>query len=835
MEAKLCPDAQKVLNAIRHAVTSERVEDTPENIASAAVGTFLEMSRRRDYSRMQELLEIIIAHKDYIAENSSAELIRRILLDFKDKKIHLQGLQIIKHFIKSKRYSMAHFRILVEDCFGMKGLKTRSIELAKQYLKMDEFREELLSHISRLQGTELIRHINCFFDAIVDKADAVSKLDEFANPELFKDTGCSDVRALYSECCDLLYNYTSMEMKAEAPSEKTFEYIMEKLLVFFEIPLPRGGKLLKTFSLLAEKDLGAFLGSGMRLMQLSASLKKEIVRELCELNLKNEQIYEFIRSVRHILIPEFIDLIRHMARKFVEGDDRYRFALGTVVGIMGMEDLFLLLDGISKEVRVWAPVIRCSSNGDISLFIRLYRDIEERKGAASIDKTILLNCLPAFCNYGSDHNNSIEMLLQIMKANMSNPNVFNSICTGLRKLIHSHESNIKSQLVLRNPIPNGESQRILRSIQESAIALDVLSMAITRCSDELDQTLFKLLETNDLGLSNRVFQYILLYPQVESIAIGSWNLSGISDALKIARYFVPRMDCDFEIYSKLMELSLSEDGKIQKRAYQLLWHMKQHQKIDLCICDALFSHEMDEKTKDCSQKWRAALIYSVYTIGCRCFPGRKKEYLNRMLPVLVVGLKAGNAKTRRVCLESLEELVSGFCAEEFDLYCRLMIAGMASESVVLRCGILEAVVSLMENHRERLSQEFIQSAYDGCLSAGRLGREAVPHVLRLLNIFSGTHLVNLEGCLGVLELYTDEFRRRHAEDIKSVVSKLIRRDVEIPKKLKALLKERKRRGHQPILQITKKNDVMITQKKKKQSTPFTGHRRTVRPNKKHKK
>ncbi|ADM11104.1 uncharacterized protein Eint_021070 [Encephalitozoon intestinalis ATCC 50506] len=836
MEVKLCEDAWKVLSAIKQTIVSERMKDTPENVTEAAIETFLEMSRRNDHSKVEELLQIILAHKNYITEKSSTELVRRILLSFKEKKVYLQGLRVIKHFVKSGRYHMSHFKILVEDCFGRKSLKTRSVELAKRYLELEEFRKELLGYISKLEGTDLIRHINCFFDSIADGIDVVEKLDSFVNPDVFEGMETGEARALYSECCDMLYKYTLMEMEVGIPDEKVFEYIVKKLQILFEIPFPRGGKLLETLSLLAEKDLVVSLRSKQHLMRWDKNLKREVVKELCESNLKNDKIYEFIRSVRHVLVPEFMDLIRHMARNFVEGDDKYRFALGAVAGIIGIEDLFLVLEDMEIEIRTWAPIIRCSSNGDISFFIKILRDVEERKGVESIDRTILLNCIPAFCNYATDRTGSIEGLLQIMKANLGNSNVFNSICTGLRKLMHSHENNIKNNLILRNPIPPGESERILHSIRKSEIALDILSVGIGKCSDELDQTLFKLLETDDFGLSSRIFQYILLYPQIESVTVGKWNLSGISDVMKVARYFVPKMNSDFEIYSKLMEFCLSEDGGAQKRAYQLLYHMKKHQKIDLCICDTLFSHETDEKTKDCSQKWRIALIYSVYTVGCKCFSERKKEYLNRMLPVLVLGLKTGNAKARKVCQENLDELVSGFSSSEFDFYCRLMVAGTASENVVLRCGILEASVALIESHRERLSQEFIQSMYDGCLSTSRLGRETVPHVLKFLNILVSTYAVNPQGCLEVLELYADKFKRRYAEDVKSIVSRLIRRDVEIPKSLRLFLKERKRKGPRATLQITKKNNVMITQGKQKQeSIPFSGHRRTVKRNKRHKK
>ncbi|KAG5859554.1 hypothetical protein KMI_06g10800 [Encephalitozoon hellem] len=835
METKLCESASKVLGAIRQTIASERMEGTPENIVNAAICTFLEMVRRNDHSKVQELLQIILAHKNHISEENSGELIRRVLFSFKEKKIYLQGFRIIKNFIKNGRYHMQHFRILVEECFGRKGFKTRSVELAKRYLEIGEFKRGLLEYISKLRSVDQIRHINCFFDSIMGEVGVELKLDEFVGPDLFSRIEPEEARELYSECCDLLYNYTLEKMKAPEPDERVFEYIMKKLLMLFEVSLPRGGKLLKIFSLLAEKDLVISLRTGMHLMRLEGSLKKEVVKEICEAKLKNDQIYEFIRSIRHILVPEFMDLIRHMARCFVEGDDRYRFSLGAIAGIVGLEDLFLVLEDIPIEMGTWAPIIRCSSNGDISFFIKLYNEIEETKGAGSIDKTILLNCLPAFCNYGTDRNNSIKALLQIMKANMANVNVFSSICTGLRKLIHSHENNIKNSLILRSPIPLDESQRILSSIQESAIALDILSMALTRSSDELDQTLFKLLETNDFGVSHRIFQYILLYPQIESVSFGSWNLAGISDALKVARYFVPAMGCDFEFYSKLMELSLSEDGCVQKRSYQLLYYMKQYQKIDLCICDTLFSHEIDEKTRDCSQKWRISLIYSIYTMGCKCFPSRKKEYLNKMLPMLIIGLKTGNAKTKRICSENLEELISGFCDPDFDFYLRLVTAGMGSENVVLRCGILEASVLLMENHKERLPQEFIQSIYDACLCTSKLGREVVPHVLKLLSILVEIYPTNLQGCLDTLELYADRFRRRHSKDIQSIVLKLMNRDVEVPKSLKALLKEKRIRRPLPTLQITKKNDVMITQEKKKQSSTFVRHRKTIGKNKKHKK
>lgn len=836
MEVRLHEGAQRVLDAIKLGIASERMEGTPENVVGAAISTFLEMHRRNDRSRAEELLQVILAYKSHIADGmSSTELVRTLLLSVGDEKMHQQGFRIIKHFVRSGRYCMGHFRMLLEECFGRKGLKTRSVELIRMYLGRDEFKREFVKHVSGLRGVDLIRHINCFFDAVAAEVDVVSKLDSVVRADLFGDGECVEQRALYSECCDLLYNYTAMEMSAETPSERTFEYIMEKLVTLFEIRLPRGGKLLQTLSLLAEKDLALSLRGSGRVMVLGAGLKREVARELCGQRLKNEQIYEFVRSVRHMLVPEFMGLIRDMAERFVGGDDRYRFALGAIAGMMGIEDLFGVLDGVSKDVRTWAPIIRSSSNGDISFFIRLYREVEETKGPGSMDKTILLNCLPAFCNYGCDGTGSIGVLLQIMKTNMGDPNVFSSICTGLWRLVHSHESNMSSSLVLRNPIPASESARILGSVSESGIALDVLAGSLRGSSDELDRTLHKLLEKDDFGLSQGIFQYILRHPHGEAVAIGSWNVAGIADVLRVARFFVPRMESDFEVYSKVMDLALSGDEGVQKRAYQLLYDMVQHSKIDLCICDALFAHDAAERAKECSQRWRVSLIYLVYVSGCKCFPDRRKEYLNRMLPVLVVGLKTGNARTRRICLESLEELVAGFDDSEFDFYTRLMSAGMASESVVLRCGVLEAVVSLMESQRERLPQEFVQSIYDGCTSTSRLGRAAAPHVLRFLSALVDASWACLEDCIEILGLYVDSLKGRCRDEIKEVISKLVDRGVEVPKRLRPFLKERRRRGPRTTLQITKKNDVVITQDKRKQAVPFVSHRRTIRPNKKHKK
>lgn len=831
MEVKLHSSAERVLKVIKSSMKSERMSETPENIVDAVVTTFLEMSRRNDKFRIPELLQIVLTHKDFLKDDvRTTDFIRRVLLDFKDEGIYNQGFRIIKHFIRNGKFCMSHFRLLLLDCFGSKILKTKSITLIREYLGVEGFRDELVKHILGLTGVDLVRHINCFFDVVGEKVDLKSKLDELSNPDLFKDIDRSG--GLYSECCDLIYKYTEMKMSIATPDEGTFEHIIDKLRILFSIPLPRGDKLLKTFSLLSEKDFVVFLKENRHLLRLDTDVKRSVRNEILEAKLNNEQIHGFVKSVRHILIPEFTDLIRYMAEEYMKQESRYHFALGAVVSVIGVEKFFSLVD-IGPDIRTWASIMRSSSNTDISFFINLYQRFGEDRDA--VGRVILLNCLPAFCNHCSDHSELIETLLMIMKDNMSNTNVFSSICTGLNKLIHSHQNNIKYELVLRNPIPISTSRRIMQAIHSSCIVMDILALAVGRESDESDELLFKLIGMDDLGFTEKIFQCILMYPKMDLLSIGRITLTDILDVMKIAKFFVSRMDPNLDVISKLLELSLSDGGGIQKRAYQLLYYMKLHNKIDICVCDSLFSEEVNEKTRNSSQKWRVSLLYLVYCRGCLCFPDRKTEYFNRMLPVLIMNLKTGNAKTKKMCAESLDELVTGFDETEFEFYCRLMVAGMNSENTTLRCGILEAVTFLVEHHAARLPRDFMLSIFDGCISTSRLGREPVSHVLKFLNALVRTIPVNPEGYTEILELYADSFRNKHMRDIRATLDLLVDKGLEVSKKLRKLLKIRKSRTCLPNLQITKKNDVIITDEKKESGTKFTRHRRALKANKKHKK
>lgn len=809
MEVKLHADAERVLEIIRMSIRQERMAETPENIVDAAVAAFLEMSRRRDCSRMSELLQIVLVHRDFLRDDAGAAEFVRVVLDFKDEKTYSQGFRIIRQFMRSGRLLMSHFRILLEDCFGKTTHKTKSIVLIKEFAQMEAFRDALVEHILRLTGVDFVRHINCFFDDVSPCIDVRARLDEFVDAGLFADD-TEDARRLYSECCDLIHNYA---MRSVESAEEEFGYIAMHLKTLFGVPFPRGDKLVRTFSILSERDLLVFLRENRHVLRMDVEIKRHVMNELLEAKLKNEQIYAFMRSVRHILVPEFMELIRQMAGKYVEGDTRYYFALGTVVNILGAERFFELLD-IPVDIRTWASVVRGSSNDDLSFFVKLYRQNEQ-----SLERTTVLNCLPAFCNYGSDHEERIEEVLQIMRANVGGQNAFSSICTALSRLIHSHQANLRSELILRNPIPVSASQRILQAVHSSSIALDILNVAMLRDSNESDDALFKLMETNDFGLTSRVFGHILQHPDNATLQIGNTHLD-ISDVLRIARFFVPRISADLDIVSKVLELSLSQSA-VQKKAYQLLYHMQLHDRIGMCICDSLFSEEASKATS----RWRVSLIHLVYERGCLCFPARKREYLNRMLPVVILGLKTGNAKTRKTGLDVLEELVGSFDEADFDFYCRLMVAGMSSENIVLRCGILEALTLLVESHSSRLSDDVVDAVYSSCVATSRTGKDAVLHVLRFLGALMKNRSVNPQRCIEVLELYADSYRSKYMRDIKQVVSVLAERDVEVPKKLRRLINTQPR-GPVSSLQITKKNDVVIREESR--ARPAAGHRKNRR-------
>lgn len=830
-------DVERVLGVIKSSMRQEGIPETPGNIVDAVIATFLDMKRRNSHSRVLELLQIVLIHKDHMDDNeNTTRFIRSVLVDFRDEKIFSQGFRMIKHFIRNKRLCMSHFMILLEDCFGRKTLKTKSAGLIREYLGRGEFRERLVEYIRGLDGVEAVRHMNWFLGFVSGGLDVRQKLDEVTDRGVFVDVDSESTRKFYSECCDLMYNYTEMEMSKERPCEDSFDYIIGRLKILFGIPLPRGDRLLRTFSLVSEKSFGMFLREKRHMMKLDSEIKKEIRNELLESQLKNSQVYEFMKSIRHILIPEFMDVIRHMGEKYVSGEEKYYFALGTVVSIIGVEKFFEVVDMSVVDIKRWGLILRGSTNNDISFFVKLYRHLEESKCTDSIERTVLLNTLPAFCNYGSDHRGMIDVLLQIMKANISNPSVFCSICNGLDKLVSSHVKNLRNELILRNPIPVQMSQGILQAVDNSSIVLDILEASVRGGTRESDEILLRLIEMNDFGLSNDVFQFIVSHPSTGHLSIGGTVVSDLSDVLKIAKFFVTKAGRDFEMVSKLLELSVCEDYGIQKRAYQLLYYMKLYDKIELCICDSVFAEDRVERTKSPSQRWMVSLVYQIYSSGCRCFPERRREYLNRMLPVIILPMKTGNAKAKKRCSECIEELVSGFDEVEFEFYCRLMVAGMNSESATLRCGVLEAVVLLMEGHRDRLPPGFVVSIYESCVSTSRLGREPVSHVLKFLGTVMGTTPVNPSACLEILELYIGSFKDRYGKEIQYVINQLVGRDIEIPKRLKRFLKMKRTQRCPLSLQITKKNDVVITTEERREpKTAFVRHRRTLRPNKKHKK
>ncbi|KAM0671438.1 hypothetical protein OCOL_001554 [Ordospora colligata] len=825
MEVELKDEVKRVFEIIRMNLAFTGTDGTPSNVVSAVIDTVLELGRKNEHTRIDELLQIILAYKEHVEDGVCVnELIRMIVTRFDDDAIWRQGFRLMKHFVNVRRHSIEHMKIVVEECFLKKGMRKKAVELIESYLSEEKFCEWFVEYLQELDDINWMRHVNCFFKYLHGKIDVRRNLGEMKDKLMRGRSGSmdgkqnllddSERKALYSECCDLLYNYTAVEMSVEDVNEDVFEYVIRELEDLFEMEHMRGGKLLMVFSMISEKDLGIFLRSGRHMMKVSMRVKCAIRREFEERKLDNEQVYEFIRSIRHLLGSEFLGLVRFMGEKYIEGDNKYQFVLGAVGVMMGIEELLGMYDDDLIDVERWAPVLRASCNSDIWFFMKLYKRVIENEGKNSMKMCVLLNCLPAFCNYCSDHSGMIGEFIEVMKMGLSNRNVVSSVYNGLNRMIHSHQSNIKGGLALRNSIAAEDSKRILEVIFSSGIGLEILCIESGEGSEELDVLLQRLFEVEDYGICEKVREYIVYHPKIESIGVGRWNLSGVSDTLRVARYFVGRMHSDFEFYGKLIEFVQSSESGIQKRAYQLLCCMKREQKIDLCICDSMFSHEVVENLKDSSLRWRIQLLYEIYKNGCGCFDGRRKEYFNKMIPALVIGMTVKNVKARKASDECLGELVSMLDEELFEYYCKMLYAGMKSENVELRSGILEATACLIEEHSERLSDEYVGRMYEECVSTSRLGKEGVLHVLRFLDVLIEMRKIEYSLCIEILELYADNFKRRYLEEIKQVVRKLISKGVELSKRLIKILNERKPMDVVPRLQITKKNDVVFMESKR---------------------
>jgi len=825
MEVEFKDEVKRVFEIVRMNVAFTGMEATPRNVVSAVIETILELGGRNEYTRIDELLQIVLAYKEHVEEGLCVnELIRVIVTRFDDEAIWRQGFRLMRHFVNTGKHCIEHMRIVVEECFVKKEMRKKATELIESYLSEKRFCEWFVEYLEKLDDITWARYVNCFFKHVHGRLDVRRRLEEMKS-KLRRGPGGSvdgehgsldDVerKALYSECCDLLYNYTAAEMGNVDVNGDVFEYVVSELEDLFEMEHLRGGKLLMVFSMLSEKDLGEFLRSGRHMMKITAGVKCAIRREFEERKLDNEQVYEFVRSIRHLLGSEFLGLVRVMGEKYIEGDNKYQFILGAVAVMMGIEELLGMYEEGLIDVERWAPVIRASCNSDVSFFLKLYKGVSKKEGKNSIKMCVLLNCLPAFCNYCSDHYGMVGEFIDVMKTSLGNRNAVSSVYNGLNRMIHSHQGNVKGGLVLRNSIAVEDSKRILEAIFSSGIGLEILCMENGEGSEEMDVLLQRLFEVDDYGICEKVREYVVCHPRIESIGVGRWNLGGICDVLKVARYFIGRMQSDFEYYGKLIEFVQRSESGVQKRAYQLLCCMKKSQKIDLCICDSMFSHEAVDGLKESSLRWRIQLLYEIYKNGCGCFNERRKEYFNKMVPALVVGMTAKNVKARKASEECLRELVAILDEELFELYCKMLYVGMRSESVELRCGILEAMACLIEEHSERLGDEYIGRMYEECVCTSRLGKEGILHVLRFVDVLIGVCKIDYSGCIEILELYTDNFKRKYVEEIKQVVRKLIAKGVELPNKLVKILNERKRRTAVPRLQITKKNDVVFTEHKR---------------------
>jgi hypothetical protein len=813
MEKPLSVESSRILAVIKKSIASEQGDVTPGLVAEAAALTFVRLCERSDVERALGFLEVVYSHREHLRSSALAiSVLEHVFSSGDNPRMLEMASSISEHSLK---FSRPHFDLLLRNL-----KKAGSARIIEEYLRLDEYRPLMASYMESLPQVE---HLSCacmFFDFVYLHAGLEEKLESWIEDGAFQDL--ERARKPYKYACDLLLKYTAR--KTEEPMMGKGELIVRKLKTLLNVPLGRGDKLIRVFSLLSTKDHCVHAISGERIMRVDDELRALIEKEVLDSDLTEAQVQDFVCSIGHLVLSEFMRLIGRMALRYMEGEEKFCSALSMAANLMGIENFFSLIDE-EVDIGVWSRIVRSSANNDISMFIRLYEGC-----ASELNRTVLLNSVEAFCYFATDHEELVERFLGIVKQHMGDGSVVSSLCTGLGRLISSHESNIKNKLILRNPIPVETSQRILQAVHNSMMSRRILPGYLARGCASAEELLFTLLGHDDLGLTDPVFGCIMAKKVPEDL--GGFNLSSTNDALRIAKFLVPRIEPSFELASRLLELCLDRDATTQKRAYELLYHMRIHDKIDMCMCDTLFSAECMEGTLQPAQRSRIMFVHQMYQSGCLCFPDGRRRLVNRMLPLLILSLKTGDG--RECSKEILSSLFLSFDESDYGFYCRLLAAAMGSEDVSLRCGVMAAVGLLMHSQRERLSQAFLDRMYEEVVACVRQGKEFARHALEFVDAYIRTSenidpsraFAIIEECMG----------GRHRPAAQSLIRSLVERGICVPPNILKFLKMRRRLNPLPVLQVTKKNDVIITVEREREiKEAFVRHRREARPRKKHKK
>ncbi|KAM0673327.1 hypothetical protein GVAV_003296 [Gurleya vavrai] len=391
-----------------------------------------------------------------------------------------------------------------------------------------------------------------------------------------------------------------------------------------------------------------------------------------------------------------------------------------------------------------------------------------------------------------------------------------NIALGLVSIIDSHIKYRKGNVVLENSITKEESNYILHEIEKSNVIFIFLNLYINFPIKEIKSFIkayFLNFKSVNLDKYLMLFENIKTYEDTKTFELNDNDFKDINSFFDLLRYsacFIPFMEPDFELASKILSLCLSKDPREQKKAYKFLSDMIKYKKMGFCICKTIISNDFVQ-VFTCTKKQRILTLFECFISCDLC--NDKSDFFKKMILELILCLRDNSTKGRKTCYELLERLVNEKTYKEILI---TIFAGLESDNFKIINGSITCLIFFLQNRKD-----FVEKNIEMILSQARnlknKGKECHKSVIDLYkNIILETSCDKKEF-VSLISSFSMCRRKKTLDYLKTMAIELKKNEIELTPELKRIFKIKFKRSESIKMTTNRKGQIEITEKQREES------------------
>lgn len=765
--------------AIKQHLTHKNKVTSNENIIKSAIEILRDLIQNKSTNQASIFLELLIHYK-----------------------VNQSIFDIILYFLKNNEHKEISYKLLLLQDNSYNNMK----ELFKIYSK------NLPTMINKYIFNLFKTHYNNFKH---DKDKEISfefvgnnlvLLDENAFLENYTNNFFDKI--IYNEVYSkLYYKIINYYINYKNPTKEFYELIAEHLVKFTKNK--NKNYVLKTLYLLIRKDKIHRLKTETPLLSFNAF--NEV---LCD-SLRNgkdniEVLKNIILSSNFILKTELNLFLNEIMNNYQDEKNENAFELlKAVIKIIGFEHFYNLIRSKNFIFKDYIEIFKKSKNNDISLFIELFCDYPNE------NIFYLFSSFTLFC---TDRLDQINILLKLIDKQLNkNEYTFKDelnikyISLGITNLIDSHLKCLNGNIILDNKISKEESYNIFRSIQESSLFLLFIKLYNRFNFIEIENVISALLKIGKLyEMYNIQDIFETIKNTSESCELQSKNvlIEGCNDIislLNLSKIFIPYINTDFVLTSKILQLILCKQVKIQKAAYYFLYNIIKYNKNGLCVCDTLVSSEYLNKST-CANKIRLLVLFESFQ-NCKQCNKENSEYFKKIIHELILTYKTNSSKARKACEELLDLFIDDSNYKNFLIN---IIAGLSTTDFKIINGSICCLIYLIKNRKEFINKNY-NLIIEQSILLSKKGKECHNNIIDLYKT-----IILEYADLRFLE-YLDNFalnkRKKTTNHLKKAAIELKEKNIQLSKELNNILKIKFKKRNDIKMVLNKKGTVELMENK----------------------